>query len=1339
MKRRRGESCVLKNDRGASSGALRPNFPTMGSQYFECLDSDLNGEDSFWQHQKCRPRRDTERNTMRNSQEMGAIRNSEARTRRKRRDFGPRKGVMSAAIAILAFSSIAGTSCVAVPPTTATLAQTVDQDLPTAHGLHLRNLQTVFKQCIIALAIGDIDRDDLLSKNEYLRFVNQLSSRIPNSDYVEVSDFDRLPQSLRNNFDSFSDSALSRIDIYGAKPGQVPTSQQETQINNLCESTSTTILVSGGDDPVKPVDPYPNNDNNHGTGTDCSAAIDRGRCNVDLSISDSSQNNLLDESDYVKFVNRIASNQYSNTQIGQLPLNIKNNYYMFATKNGQVDISGSKPGQRVSVEQDIFLNVFCCETEKAVENPGSSEDPVDLGPGPATPAPTFDLFFCQRSMASSDLNRDDGLSEDEYVIFLNRLTNNRYVGQTYDGLDVVLQANFVKLSGDDNKIDIYGSKPGQAANFQNENELVNVCVETGNTLNAGSTVVITPSPVVQPTVSPTLRPNQNQNPTDSPISPTFAPGRSEVFNSFIISNSDGFTASDLTVGTNNRDGLDEAYGTFVQNAVESYAELNGNLEIRALRRRKLVVALLPDSDQIYRIENTDCPEGFSFVEKCQTAFASFQLTLEGENAKEISDLYTDFTQKLIQEGELQVILKTVDESTVLKIVNASYPVTPQVEETTKPPTSAPNVDEKKKKRNLAGPIVGSLFAVLILAAIVYVCIKGLPFELPFEIPFELPSFPKRGGARVGNKADEDDEDDMRLGLQDDDDPSIGDKNGFGKDFGMDSRNSLGAVDEDDGDQKDKNLFGFPTRKKVDEEVDINYGLPESNQNLNTNSADVSDDLYAFEEPSEIDSETDNQDDQRSAAENDDIVFGGKTEPSNWGSDNVFESESSNQGWGANGGEENFFGASAFGESQEEEEEEENDSSPSRSEESESYSSEDDTYESGDMDETTENISSEQDSRPYEEVEQQDSFSGSSSADDSYNDSSVPSSKMTSDLRLKNDDMDAAIDNGDWDAVVEAAKAFDKNDQDLSLVESSKRMALEETDEDIGDESYSESYTDDESVTSQTTTSEDRRKREEYRAQVDELVKIVLPNETEKVDAMMDQFKGREAELVSTLQTMEERSSNQRARAAIHKSKPPSQQESSRSYHGSNSGSMQGEGSTAGTAAIAAASLPIPTEGSFGDSQGDDFGDGFADENTFGVEGDDQYDEVEGSEYDVQSYYSEEDSQASGSFYSEEEESASRSYYSEEGSPARSFYSQEEEGPSQEGSFYSQEEGSGSQQRSFYIEEEEEEEGESMAESYYSEEEGSQSYYSEEGASYVSEGDEGSFYNEEKESPPNDQQ
>lgn len=61
-----------------------------------------------------------------------------------------------------------------------------------------------------------------------------------------------------------------------------------------------------------------------------------------------------------------------------------------------------------------------------------------------------------------------------------------------------------------------------------------------------------------------------------------------------------------------------------------------------------------------------------------------------------------------------------------------------------------------------------------------------------------------------------------------------------------------------------------------------------------------------------------------------------------------------------------------------------------------------------------------------------------------------------------------------------------------------------------------------------------KKRAEVRGEVEALVRRVVPEEIDNVDEMMNQFKGREEELVETLRTMQERAVAQKARAAGHR-------------------------------------------------------------------------------------------------------------------------------------------------------------------------------------------------------------
>jgi hypothetical protein len=184
-------------------------------------------------------------------------------------------------------------------------------------------------------------------------------------------------------------------------------------------------------------------------------------------------------------------------------------------------------------------------------------------------------------------------------------------------------------------------------------------------------------------------------------------------------------------------------------------------------------------------------------------------------------------------------------------------------------------------------------------------------------------------------------------------------------------------------------------------------------------------------------------------------------------------------------------------------------------------------------------------------------------------------------------MDAMIDEGNWDGIAAAANSFNVA-EGCSLEGSSKRSDKEgslagdeddaEENSNSGSEGHSGSESGSGSQTTATTTTETRKKRVKFRAQVEALVRLVMPDEIEKVDKMMDQFQGREAELVSTLQTMQERSATQRARAAVHKSKTRPKRADGQFRA---DGLLAAAGGT-GTAAIAAASLPIPAAAMMGE-------------------------------------------------------------------------------------------------------------------------------------------------------------
>lgn len=129
------------------------------------------------------------------------------------------------------------------------------------------------------------------------------------------------------------------------------------------------------------------------------------------------------------------------------------------------------------------------------------------------------------------------------------------------------------------------------------------------------------------------------------------------------------------------------------------------------------------------------------------------------------------------------------------------------------------------------------------------------------------------------------------------------------------------------------------------------------------------------------------------------------------------------------------------------------------------------------------------------------------------------------------ELDNLVDAGDWEGVVLAAAKFEAAES--SVAESrSTQESLGTGTNGSGSGTGTRSGTGEPSVA--TSLSDDPSKaqrRAELRAEVEALVRRVVPEEIDNVDEMMTQFKGREEELVETLRTMQERSVAQKARTA----------------------------------------------------------------------------------------------------------------------------------------------------------------------------------------------------------------
>lgn len=148
-----------------------------------------------------------------------------------------------------------------------------------------------------------------------------------------------------------------------------------------------------------------------------------------------------------------------------------------------------------------------------------------------------------------------------------------------------------------------------------------------------------------------------------------------------------------------------------------------------------------------------------------------------------------------------------------------------------------------------------------------------------------------------------------------------------------------------------------------------------------------------------------------------------------------------------------------------------------------------------------------------------------------------STSATSTERARAEELDHLMDTGDWEGVVLAAAKFEAETTDKQVrsdrPQSSGNQSM--ADRSISNRSVATSSINSPSVSTSVSESPSNAQRlAEIRREVEALVRRVVPDEIDHIDEMMNQFHGREEELVETLRTMQERNISRRAKEAVRK-------------------------------------------------------------------------------------------------------------------------------------------------------------------------------------------------------------
>eukprot|EP00977_Amphora_coffeiformis_P026986 scaffold32086_cov183-Amphora_coffeaeformis.AAC.5 len=658
---------------------------------------------------------------------------------------------------------------------------------------------TQLQECFLLLQDADTDENSFLTEAEYAAFVASVGKD------VFSGSFDQLDPALQEPFDS-SKGVVGVIFLIGVRPGEDPTDAQAQFLETFCATVYDAVDLflnppqpTGAPEPTPApgptVEPEPTTASPTSVTDDPVLRI----CLIRLDQIDRNSNGLLDELEYISLANDLADDIANNPNAFQFPLAqqpyiLRENYAWIAEgAEGaeNVDISGADRVGLLNVGELARFGRLCSRTNSTVASVLTGNDQIGLidhcyasftagdldgnniliesefgltvdyflglvdSPGgfdgldeafrdyfednkgsfgginvdgsKPTETPTagqrllLDYLCvemqsaagrareassltsrCQDAMGRANTIRDNTLTNDEYAGFAFYLAGRDTGGGTFTELPGDLQSNYNALRGTQLALDVSGWN-GEAVSFEQREKLDFICSSTSALLG------------LLPTVAPTL----------SPTDVVAGPSTVTIYNGFIVGNEAGIEASELR----NADisDLEDAYTAFVN------ATVNQKLGIRRLRGRKLVLlGVSPDSIDIYRISDGACPESYQGDDtRCQDVYASFELLVSDEEGNdEIEEQYTAATQQGITNGDLKAQLDATSPDSRLEILGATLSNRPggNGPMNTPAPTAAPDEnnsrgadDDDDGGSNIA-IIIGIVGGVIILCCIGGCCI-----------------------------------------------------------------------------------------------------------------------------------------------------------------------------------------------------------------------------------------------------------------------------------------------------------------------------------------------------------------------------------------------------------------------------------------------------------------------------------------------------------------------------------------------------------------------------------------------------------------------------------------
>lgn len=202
-----------------------------------------------------------------------------------------------------------------------------------------------YRRCIIVMAVSDLDRDDVMTAAEYVRFVNRLGQ-----DAFAGEEFEELEMSLQENY-YFLVGEEDGLDVMGSKPGDEV--EDDAHLRRICAFTLTVVAQLEVTPPSGP----PNEEDD--------SDVWLPMCFLSMVISDANRDGVLDQAEYVFFINRYTytEDDYEAETFDALDTALQENFFELAT-DGTLNIAGARPGETPTDE----LVASCTATHEIIES-----------------------------------------------------------------------------------------------------------------------------------------------------------------------------------------------------------------------------------------------------------------------------------------------------------------------------------------------------------------------------------------------------------------------------------------------------------------------------------------------------------------------------------------------------------------------------------------------------------------------------------------------------------------------------------------------------------------------------------------------------------------------------------------------------------------------------------------------------------------------------------------------------------------------------------------------------------------------------------------------------------